>query len=86
MKKWYWISKGTKVRYAVMTKGFKAKTRPKIISSYKGKGQMWYVNPKKPRPGIEARLFDETINERMIKKIEDQMKTRIARALKRKRF
>ena len=86
MKKWYWVSKGTKIRYGTMTKGFKPKTKVKTISSYKGKGQMWYVNIKKPRPGIDARLFDETINERMDAKVEDQMETRIARALKRKRF
>ena len=86
MKKWYWVSKGTKVRYAVMTKGFKPKTKPRIISSYKGKGHMRYVDPRIMRPGIQKREFDEVINERMTKKVDEQIETRVKRALKRKRF
>lgn len=86
MKKWYWVSKGTKVRYAVMTKGFKPKTKFRVISSYKGRGQMRYVDPHIMRPGIQAREFDEEINERMTEKVESQLDTRVKRALKRKRF
>lgn len=86
MKKWYWVSKGTKVRYAVMTKNFKPKTKFRVISSYKGRGHMRYVDPHIMRPGIQAREFDEEINERMSEKVESQLDTRVKRALKRKRF
>lgn len=85
-KKWWWITKGTKVRYAVMTKGFKPKTKFRVISSYVGKGHMRYVDVRVMRPGIQAREFDDEINERMTKKIDSQLDTRVKRALKRKRF
>lgn len=85
-KKWWWITKGTKVRYAVMTKPFKAKTKFRVISSYVGKGHMRYIDPHIMRPGIRAREFDDEINERMEKKVDSRLDTELKRALKRKRF
>jgi len=52
------LNYGTSVRYATMTKGFVAKTKPGRISARAGSGRMAYVSKKKPRPGIKARNFD----------------------------
>lgn len=54
------ISRGTRVRYAVMTGDFAAKTSPGVIGSSAGKGGLAFVG-KKPLPGIKARKFEEVI-------------------------
>ena len=58
------IDKGTKVRYATMSPDFKAKTRPGILGSGRGAGGVLFVSKKHPRPGIEARRFSDTIQEK----------------------
>lgn len=58
---WMWLDQGTKVRYAVMTKGFKAKTKVGVLYSYQGAGKVGTVNTKKPRPGIKARGWSQAI-------------------------
>lgn len=55
------VTKGTSVRYATMTPDFEAKTTPRIIDSRTGKGGIAYIDTRKPRPGIEAREFEEEI-------------------------
>lgn len=63
------LSKGTRVRYATMTKGFVAKTKPGRIASRPGSGGVFYISKNKPRPGIKARNFDDSIvkaNERLV--------------------
>jgi hypothetical protein len=59
-----WISGGTRVRYATMSKGFQAKTRPGKLRSGAGRGGVAYVSRLKPRPGIKARKFGELVEER----------------------
>ena len=54
------ISRGTKIRYAVMSNPFAAKTRTGYIGSNQGTGGMVFVG-KKPLPGIKAREFEPTI-------------------------
>lgn len=54
------VSRGTRVRYAVMTDGFSAKTTPGVIGSNVGKGGLSFVG-KKPLPGIKARKFEPTV-------------------------
>lgn len=59
-----YITRGTRVRYATMTKGYGRKTRPRYITSYKGRGGVLFISRKHPRPGIEARQFDIVISDR----------------------
>jgi len=54
------IARGTRVRYAVMTGDFAAKTRVGHIGSNIGKGGLAFVG-KIPLPGIKARKFEEVI-------------------------
>jgi len=53
--KWFWLDRGTKVRYATMSRNFRAKTQVGNLSSGAGRGGLIFVNKKKPRPGIKAR-------------------------------
>lgn len=67
-KIYLYVSGGTRVRYAVMTRNFKAKTSPGVIGSGRGRGGVAFISRKHPRPGIQARNFPEAI----IKKWEKQ--------------
>lgn len=60
-KIYLFVSGGTRVRYAVMTRGFKAKTSPNVIGSGRGRGGVAYISRRTPRPGIRARNFPEAI-------------------------
>jgi hypothetical protein len=53
-----YLNYGTSVRYATMTKGFAAKTKPGRISARAGSGGLAYVSKRRRRPGIKARNFD----------------------------
>ena len=53
--KWFWLDKGTKVRYATMSMNFRAKTSVGSLSSGSGRGGLLFVNKKRPRLGIKAR-------------------------------
>ena len=55
------ITKGTAVRYAVMTPDFKAKTTVRTIGSGSGRGGLAYIDKRKPLPGIKAREFEQEI-------------------------
>ena len=70
---WQYLNKGTKVRYAVMSKDFKAKTRPGLLKSYAGKGKMLFVNKKIKRPGIKARKWDERLYDKYRNILSEQM-------------
>lgn len=56
-----YIDKGTAVRRAVMTPGFRPKTIPGQIRSRMGSGGVAYISKKVVKPGIEARRFSEEI-------------------------
>lgn len=60
-----WVNKGTRVRYALMSKDWKSKTKPNVIASYRGSGKMLFVSRKRPRPGIVARNFSDIILKRV---------------------
>jgi hypothetical protein len=60
-KKWLWVNDGTKIRYAWMTPDFEPKTQHRTLRGKAGKGGLWLVRPKHPKPGIEARELDEEI-------------------------
>lgn len=55
------VDKGTKVRRALMTKDFQAKTIPSTVGSFPGKGKVVFISRKLARPGIKARKFSEFI-------------------------
>lgn len=57
MKKWHWLNSGTSIRYATMTRGFKAKTRTGRVTAGIGAGGLAFVDRKVPRPGIKARRW-----------------------------
>ncbi len=76
------IDKGTRVRYAVMSKDFKAKTEPNVILSTPGKGRRLFVSKKHPRPGIKARNFTKIIKrtqEKEFRKTVENAMRRFAR-------
>lgn len=73
------VDGGTRVRYAVMSKDFKAKTQPDVILSTPGKGKVLFVSKKHPRPGIKARHFTKWI----MKSITPEFKRVVKNALQR---
>lgn len=60
-KKWFWMDRGTAVRYAHMTTGFQAKTRRRFIGSVTGAGGFSHLGI--PLPGIEGREIDQLLQE-----------------------
>lgn len=60
-----WINKGTRIRYATMSKDWRSKTKVGVVSSFAGRGRMLFVSRKRPRPGIQARNFSDIIMRRM---------------------
>lgn len=58
-----YLSRGTAVRYATMSPDFIAKTRVRTIGSFPGHGGVLYIDRNRPRPGIEARQFEEVIKD-----------------------
>lgn len=55
------VSGGTRVRYATMSRDFVPKTRANWIGSGPGRGRRLFVSRKHPRPGIKARRFPQAI-------------------------
>ena len=74
---YYYVSHGTRIRYATMSQGFQAKTSPKRIPSRRGRGGMLYVSKKRPRPGIEGRKFDKQIKNKREKTFARIMKGKL---------
>lgn len=58
------VSGGTRVRYAHMSRDWQSKTQPNVLGSGPGQGRMLYVNKNKPLPGIVARNFAHLIVEK----------------------
>ena len=58
---------GTGYRYAVMSEGFRPKTRKGHLGSNKGSGGMVYMDFKHRRPGIESREYDEAVGKKVVK-------------------
>ena len=79
-KRWWWLEKGTPVRYAVMSKDFEAKTVPGKVVSYLGKGAAVHVSKLHPRPGIKARMWRKAIRDEHVKPFQSWMATAMLRA------
>lgn len=71
------VSRGTRIRYATMTKDFIPKTRVKAIRSYAGRGGVAFISRAHPRPGITAREFEEVIAKKWIKEFPTLMQRAI---------
>lgn len=56
-----YVTRGTRVRYAVMSPDFMPKTRPGFIGSNMGKGGVVSISKLHPMPGIKARRFEQAI-------------------------
>jgi len=79
-KKWMYLEKGTSIRWAVMSKGFKAKTRRAFLKSYRGKGGAVIVGKRammarniRPRPGIPARNWLAEVDRQRSRKFKGLM-------------
>lgn len=59
-----YVDEGTRVRHALMSRDFKAKTRPGVVGSGFGRGGVVFISKKIIRPGIKARGFSEIIQAR----------------------
>ena len=70
-KVYFFVSEGTRIRYATMTPNFKAKTAPGRFQAGAGAGGVAYISKKRPRPGIKARKFDEQVLKRWRGKLPD---------------
>lgn len=81
-KKWGWLDKGTKVRYATMTSNFSPKTRPGSLDSGAGRGGVAFINKKRPRPGIKARGWSVLITNSWRRPMKQRMQKALARAAK----
>lgn len=81
-KKWFWLDKGTKVRYATMSPDFQSKTIPRVLDSRSGKGGRLFVNKKRPRPGIEAREWTEMIAKKWRRPFKKRMEEAMVRGAK----
>ena len=77
-----YLSKGTAVRYATMTPDFEAKTRPRFLGSSPGRGGVAYIDRRRPRPGIEARQFEEAVKERVEPKFRKRGQQKLNEAAK----
>lgn len=60
-----WVNRGTRIRYATMSKDWRSKTKPNVIASYAGRGRLLFVSRKRPRPGIVARNFSTIVMTRI---------------------
>lgn len=84
-----YIDEGTRIRWALMSSDWKSKTTPKKIGSTRGRGRVLIAGKRamqrrniRPRPGIKAREFSETIRKqrknkftrRMVKAMQDGAK------------
>jgi hypothetical protein len=76
------VSGGTRVRYATMSPDFQAKTKVAQIMSRRGRGGLAFISRRRPRPGIKARMYPETIGEKWNKELPDQFARAIATEIK----
>jgi len=83
--KWKFLEGGTRVRYAIMSKNFRAKTRLRELNSWAGAGGALLTKSGKvvlamkyPRPGIKARKWLPTLKT----KYRPRIKTSYERALR----
>lgn len=80
-KIYFFVSGGTKVRYAIMSANFSPKTRYKTLNSYRGRGKVVHISKKHPMPGIKAREFPQAIDEKLGGKHVKELQKQIDKAI-----
>lgn len=80
VKPYLYIDRGTRVRYALMSKDWRSKTKPGVIASFRGQGRMLFVSRKMPRPGIQARNFTDIIMRRMQARAANKVREALSQA------
>jgi len=78
-----YVSGGTRVRRALMSPDFEAKTRPGALDSFPGRGGAIFVSSKLNLPGIEARRFPEAVEKKHKRPHQRDVERAIARAVER---
>lgn len=58
------LARGTSIRYATMSADFRPKTRSRYIGSNIGKGGAVFISKKYPKPGIQAREWEDEIKKK----------------------
>lgn len=84
ISKYRWLDQGTRVRWAIMSRNWRSKTRPGYLTSYKGAGQVIAAGRRqvrRPRPGIKAREWSPTIFKRRLPKFKKRMIAAHGRAI-----
>ncbi len=76
------ITKGTSVRFALMTDDFSPKSKVRVIGSGRGKGGVVYVDKRRPLPGIKGREFEPEIAKREQPKFEKRGQVALDEAAK----
>lgn len=79
---YYFISEGTKVRFAKMTRDFEPKSRKRVIDSFPGAGGLDSVDVRFPNPGIEGRKFNEAIADKHRARLKFRMQVAIRKGVK----
>lgn len=77
---WFWLDRGTRVRYASMTSNYIPKTRVDMFYSFTGVGHKTITDTSAPNPGIEARHWSVLLEEEFSNEIYNQM-TRVMNAI-----
>jgi hypothetical protein len=66
VRKWEWLDKGTRVRYATMSTDWQSKTRIRQLKSGQGKGHVVARGRRAgAHKGIQARMWSEVITKMM---------------------
>lgn len=80
-KAFFFVTRGTRWRYAIMSPDFIAKTQPRVMSSGAGRGGVVMIGKKK-LPGIKAREFEEEARDISQRTIANTFNRSISDALK----
>ena len=81
----FYLDQGTKIRWALMSKDFRAKTQSRSLRSGSGAGEVVVAGRSRmqklgipPRPGIKPRFFSNTLRDKHRPKYVQAMNTVIA--------
>lgn len=79
IKKWFWLNRGTRVRYAILSSDWQSKTTPGELDSGEGSGRVVRIDMNNPQPGIEARGWTKII----VAKFKGKYYARMQKAMRR---
>jgi len=80
VQKWVWLNDGTRIRWALMSRDWRSKTKVRSFRSGAGAGRVVLAGRRAmtargigPRPGIEAREWTKTLSQRRRKPFTRRM-------------